>query len=634
MYVRNTVYFYSTDVGEDFLDSAIQMTERLNHQFEIQFSVVLCIGLPETGKTSFCNLLMNKECQVPKENACTMFIKRPNQKASDAESKWTEIDNEELAKIIDQLNSYKIRSLHSKDTKEGMIINPNEKWDMLILLDCCIPLSALCLLHRSTVTFVTYRMFGRHFSFSDSCEFLKNENDFSKFVKELLSSSCTKRHSDLNASDESGDDKTSYIAFVGLFKDSSVLNFYKKEAGVINDSIHAFKEKIHRFSDESPLSIWYLEEEDHLHLVHLTNQKEENITTIRKKLEKVIVQNTTHKISFTWILFYFKLLKLYFDSKYAFYDDAFEKIWKAECKNFDEREFKLSLNFFHQLGALFYFDDVEELKKYVFIDCLWIFEKLNYLLGDFEDDKLDLDAKKVLKCQGLLQSKLIKHIKFEGPGKMDLKTFVNLLKHLKFIAPVNNNYFIPSILDCYNGDTSIFDKYGSPQPHPLLITFSSGSLHRSFFCYLAAYMMQSKELKIKKQQLTFKDLAIFSIDIDQYICIHDKIFFLEVELYSKSNVNCHNKAFKFIEGAVKDVCNNLQLSADECKYGFLCNLCEGDHVMVAQEEGTEFHAWCFSSGKLQRLSSDYAVWFQVCYLQYCMYSYVCCFVVVIILLCI
>ena len=607
------MYLYSADlVGEDLSYSDLQKTEKLNLQFEIQFSVVLCIGLPEAGKTSFCNLLMNKECQAPSGNACTMFIKRPNQNASDAESKWTEINNEELTKIIDELNRYKKNSLHSKDAKEGRVINSTEKWDVLVLLDCCIPLSALCLLHRSTITFVTYRMFGQNVPFSNSCEFLKNGDDFSKFVKELLSSSCTKRHSDAKASVESGDDKASYIVFVGLFKDSSMLNFYKKEAGVVNDGILAIKEYINRFSNSFPLSIWYVKRNYHLHLVHLTNQKEETIASIRENLEKVIAQNTSHKISFTWILFYFKLLKFYFNSKYAFYNDAFEKIWKAECKNFDESEFKSSLNFFHQLGALFYFDDVEGLKKYLFIDCLWIFEKLNYILYNFEDDKLDYDAKEVLKCEGLLLYRMIKHIKFEGPGEMNLQTFVSLLKHLKFIAPVNNDYFIPSILDCYNDNTSIFEKYGSPHPHPLLITFSSGSLHRSFFCYLAAYMMQSKEQKIKKQQPIFRDLVIFSIDIDQYICIRDKIFFLEVKLYSKSNISCHNKAFKFIKDAVEDACNNLELSADDCKYGFLCYLCKGGHVMVAQEEGAEIYAWCCNSGKLERLSSDYTVWFQVC----------------------
>ena len=592
--------------------SALQKTEKLDLQFEIKFSVVLCIGLPDAGKTSFCNLLMNKECQAPSGNACTMFIKRENQNASDAESKWTEINNEELNEIIDQLNIYKKSSLHSKDAKEGRVINSNKKWDVLILLDCCIPLSALCLLHRSTVTFVTYRMLGRQFSFSNSCEFLKNGHDFSKFVQELLSSSCTKRHSDVKASVESKDDKASYIVFVGLFKNNNLLNSHEREASVVNDSIVAIKKYINCFSNRFPLSIWYVKNNYYLHLVHLTNQTEETIASIREKLENVIVQNTTHKISFTWILFYFKLLKLHFNSKYAFYNDAFEKIWKAECKNFDESEFKSSLNFFHQLGALFYFDDVEGLKKYVFIDCLWIFEKLNYILYNCEDDKLDYDASEVFKCEGLLQYRMIKHIKFKGPGEMDLQTFVNLLKHLKFIAPVNDGYFIPSILDCYNDNTSIFEKYGFPHPHPLLITFSSGSLHRSFFCYFAAYMMQSKELKIKKQQPTFRDLVIFSIDIDQYICIRDKIFFLEVELYSKSNVSCLNKAFNFIEAAVKDACSNLQLSAADCKYGFLCNLCKDRHVMVAQKEGTGIHAWCCKSGKLERLSSDYTVWFQVC----------------------
>ena len=321
------------------------------------------------------------------------------------------------------------------------------------------------------------------------------------------------------------------------------------------------------------------------------------------------------------------LCKLCFEKErsYAFFNDVFA-LWKTRCNNYNENELKLALHFFHNLGVLFYFDTVEGLKDYVFIDCIWVFKKLKYLLSDFEDSKHDYDAKEVLRHEGLLQSKLIKQIKFEGPGNMKLHTFVNLLRYLKYIAPLNQgDYFMPSKLEFYKGNLdSIFKQYGSLQFKPLLVTFSSGSLHRSVFCYLAAYMMQTNkwgELKFMKQQHTFQDLIIFSIGIEQYVCIRDKIFFLEINLLSnsKSTINWHNSMFKFIQHALRIVCQDLQLSASDCKYGFLCHDCDdgaGSHMMVV-EEYKDSCAYCCKINKTKRLSTSYTVWFEVCYICVC-----------------
>ena len=88
-----------------------------------------------------------------------------------------------------------------------------------------------------------------------------------------------------------------------------------------------------------------------------------------------------------------------------------------------------------------------------------------------------------MKYEVELMSSMIKEIKSEHLGKVKLKDFVKLLEHLRFIAPVNQ--FIPSILDSHEG-YNVLGHYGEQKFNSLLITFSSGSLHRSVFCYLAA----------------------------------------------------------------------------------------------------------------------------------------------------
>ena len=611
----------------DLLTSVIQREEKRNNLFEIQFSTVLCVGLPKAGKTSFCNLLMGKGTQVVSSgNTHTIYIKKSSPSTPDKESKWKEINSDELLGIIHQLNHYKTSSLHVKNNKEQGIINDGEKWEVLLLLDYNIPSSALGLLQPSVVTFVTYKMLGGDFSFDNPCAFIKSENKFPKFVKKILASSCVTRESkfdELKISDECGDTRTSYTVFVGIMNDSASSGSYEKEKDVINRGLHAVKEHINCSSREFPLSFWYEGKDTYLYLVNLAEQKEQSIENLRKGLDRDIAQNSAHKMPIIWVLFYFKLCKLCFETKqsYAYYSVVFEDLWKAGCNNYSENEFKLALHFFHELGVLFYFDTVKGLKDYIFIDCLWIFEKLNYLLSGFEDSKHDYVAKEVLKHEGLLQSKIIKQIKFEGPGNMKLQTFVNLLKHLKYVAPLNqNDYFMPSILEVYKSSLDICKHYGSVQSTPLLVTFSSGSLHPSVFCYLAAYMMKTnkwEELKFKKQQHTFKDLIIFSIGIEQYVCISDKTFFLEIRLHSnsKSNVNWHNSMYKFIQQALGVVCHNLQLSAKDCKYGFLCHSCEvgeEDHMMVV-EEYKDNCAYCCKGNKTKKLSTSHIVWFEVRY---------------------
>lgn len=619
--------FCSTD-DTQFLSNIIQQAEKGNCLFKIRFSTVLCIGLPKAGKTSFCNLLMGKSTdRIQSGKAHTIFIKRPNPNATCEEPKWTEINFENVTEIIDQLNTYKATPVLGKDNEQRGILNSGEQWEVLLLLDYNIPASALCLLQPSLVTFVTYKMLGQDFSFSDSYKFIKSKSSFPRFVKELLSCSCVKRESkfhELEISNDYIDNKKIYTAFVGVLNDNSSQKFYENEAVVINKSLDIVKEQINCSPDHFPLSFWYVNDDAMLHLVNLDDKNNECIKSIRDSLDEVIDQSTAYKIPITWAVFYFKVYKLCLENErtYAYYDEVLESIWKGECNNYHENELKLTLSFFHNLGMLFYFD-IEGMKDYVFTNCHWIYKKLNYLLGDFKDSKRDLYAKKVLKCEGKLLYKMIKEIKFEGPGDMKLHTFVNLLQHLKYIAPLNQHgYFMPSILQSYEDSPEVFTRYGSSHSLPLLITFSSGSLHRSVFCYLAAYIMNIKQwekLKIRKQPYTFKDLITFSVDVDQYMCIIDKVFFLEIKLYSKTNgdnSSGHNSVFTLIQSALVDVCGSLQLSFNDCRYGFQCCACEGgldNHVMVVEEYKSDKDASCCKTNETKKLSSQHTIWFpEVC----------------------
>ena len=629
-----------TYVGsKDSLPDIIQKAEEDNSLFKMRFSTVLCTGLAKTGKTSFCNLLMDKTAQSaspPSGNFHTAFIKKTTKATSPQETKWKEIDLEELNKLIDELSQKKVGPLH----------NPDETWDVLFLLDISVPTPALCLLQNSVVTFVTYKMLGENFELSDPYKFIKDDKRYSKFIKEFLSSICfgkkVTKKSEFSALEVNTSYRKLYTAFVGILDGSSSEESYAKEAKVVNDSLYIMKEHINCTIKDFPLSVWYTQDNNqYLHLVNVKNQKEKHFEKVKSGLEDMVAKNSAYNVPLSWMLLNFKIQKFCITNKTSFieYTDVYENLWRSEYGNSttSEKELKVALKFFHSVGALFYFHSVKGMDNDVVVtDFSWIFDNLKYIHGAKDSTyQYDYNARLVLKYEGELTSSMIEEMKFEHFGKLKLIDFIKLLEHLRFIAPINRgNYFIPSILDSHEG-YNVFGHYGEQKSsNPLLITFSSGALHRSVFCYLAAHISDNlpsnwskpKYDESKKHQHTFKDLVTFCVNMNNYIChicILDKIFFLEIRIYSKSESHCptdlHYTIFNFIEKSLKTVCANLQLSGDDYKYGFLCCKCECElkkHLMVIKDVSiNKTSAYCSKTDELEVLEENHTVWFyKVCYM--------------------
>ena len=602
---------------------------------------MLCTGLAKTGKTSFCNLLMDKtepSASPPSGNFHTIFIKKSANHTSPEKVKWREINLEELNKLIDELSLKKLGSLH----------NPDETWDVLFLLDISVPTPALCLLQNSVVTFVTYKMVGENFELNDPYKFIKDEKRYSKFIKEFLSSICfgkkAAKKSEFPELEVDTSYRKFYTVFVGILDGSSSEESYAKEAKVVNESLYIMKEHINCTIKDFPLSVWYTQDNNqYLHLVDVTNHKEKHFEKVKSGLEDIVAKNSTYKVPLSWMLLNFKIQKFCIVHKTSFieYTDVYEKLWRNECSNSDENELKLALRFFQSVDALFYFHSVEGMDNFVITDFSWIFDNLKYLHGAKDSTyQYDYNARLVLKYEGELMSSMIEEIKSEHLGKVKLKDFVKLLEHLRFIAPVNQgNYFIPSILDSHEG-YNVFGHYGEQKSNSLLITFSSGSLHRSVFCYLAAHISDNlppnwskpKYDESRKHRHTFKDLVTFCVNMNNYIyhvCILDKIFFLEIRIYSKSESQCptdlHYTTFDFIEKSLKTVCVNLQLHGDNYKYGFLCCKCECElkqHLMVIRDV-KETSAYCSKTDELEVLEENHTVWFyKVSYMYINTFSWV------------
>ena len=585
------------------------IAEKQNNIIKVRYSTVLCTGETKAGKTKFCNLLMNKTTQSPAGGDYhSVFVKKHG------ENDWREINFEQL---IDQIND-KCCVSHAKHT------GTDEVLDILILLDINVPAPAICLLQPAIVTFVTYRLRGQEDVVCTRTH---------KFIKELMSSNCfgrKPRFEEFEATDTT--EKASYTAFIGtIYNDeNNSKEVFKKEVAMVSESLTSLKGRINCSLREFPLELWYEESSDgYLHVVDLKNTKDENVSKIKDLLDKTVTQNSIHKIPASWALLGLSVQRICYEQKVQFvlYKVVFEKIWKTECNMHDETELERALQFFHHQGVLFHFSTVKGASDYVFTRCCWMFDKLKYLLGGLKDEKIkNREAKQLLLRNGILNSKMIREVEFEGPGKMTFKGFINLLQHLKFIAPVSQNeYFIPSILQSHESDKRAFEIYGNARYDSLLITFSSGSLHRSVFCFLSAHLLSKTpdgwsplyyDEKVK-QQRTFKDLITFSIGIKEYVCIMDKTFFLQIQIRAKSeqcNPKLHSSVLGEIEEALKVVCKNLDIPTERCKYGFLCSNdeCQSDEHMMILKDLNELQAHCSKTNQPLQLLNKHILWLEVC----------------------
>ena len=552
----------------------------------------------------------------------------------------TKVNIQQLDKLIDML------------TKQPGSLNPNETWDILLLFDKTIPVQALCLLQPSLVTFVTYRMHGKTFELNDPNGF-KFENAYSTFVKELLSSNLDKKHSISQVSNKKSNlvkkqsisevsnktvaNKKVFIAFIGVFTETRSEESHAKEVEIVNKNLCILERNINCSLQEIPLLLWYLEDDnDHLekdsqdqylHLVNLADHKDKNFGLIKTKFEDIVFDNSTHKnVSLSWILLYLKIQKICSESKNSFleYSTVLE-LWIKEFVR-SEDELHHALKFFHDMGALFYFESVYGIRNFVFTDLCWLFKRLDCLYRFKENAirRCDSLAKYVLKYDGILTYRMMEEIKPRESETMKLQHFIKLLEHLKFVAPIKQNgYFFPSILDSYhNGDVSL---NGKPQFEPLLITFSTGSLYRNVFCFLAANVIKNLPLgwsrlmydKNERHQYTYRDLIIFDVDIDHRVCIFDKTFFLEIQIYNRCD-DCsaypHNNVFKTIKGCLTEVSADLNLPPDDFKYGFSCCFCKSEreqnvHLMVIKNPDENTKAYCSKTDGQNKLQEQHTVWF-------------------------
>ena len=377
------------------------------------------------------------------------------------------------------------------------------------------------------------------------------------------------------------------------------------------------------------------------------------ISNIRQHLNKILWAKAQYEIPISWFILELELRK----NKGCI---PLTEV-KAICDNIMPSHRKMNLEqimqilkFYHQYGMLLYFDEVDDMKDFVITDPQWLFTNLTkIIMCKFEHNATTLyGANSINRMQnGICDMELLGEltIKLDLQG-IQLKSFLELLVHLKVIAPMDNGYFIPNILPvCTNTEIMFTEKeYGmatvsidgqdSIKVAPLLIQFTFGTIPRGLFGFLVLEILQENSSEsseseryelygdnIVSDNILFRCANLITFCAQAYfISLIDKVSYLELQVRAKDNVpTYHYKSQRRVIKALKAVCNRFDWSFSDCRCGFLCQsesilCCQSPHLALLYPDKpldpdkpcVAEHAKC-KNKELIQLNGAHRLWFKV-----------------------
>ena len=374
----------------------------------------------------------------------------------------------------------------------------------------------------------------------------------------------------------------------------------------------------------------------------------ETVLGIREHCNEILHKKAQYEIPITWFLLELQLRK---STKICIPMSEVKRICNEKIPSLKDNQIKEVLKFYHLCGMLLYFDEVDGMNNYVITDPQWLFTNLTKIvMCQFKEGVKNLYGKCYQEmCNGICDMELLSKFELDLHG-IELESFVKLLEHFKFIAPMednsasmeDNSYFIPSMLpSCVNIENMFTeDEFGSLdvlthdrdciEVEPLLIEHTFGTIPRGLFGFLIVQLLQDNETASKKytphgkndrsKNLFYRcaDLLIFFVKPCFYVCICDRISYLEIKIRAKGNKSSyHYKAQSAITKALKKVCDRFDWSFKDCCYGFLCrydtgSCAESQHLTLlpADETSPPEDAYC-KYNQWTELNVAHQIWFKV-----------------------
>ena len=378
----------------------------------------------------------------------------------------------------------------------------------------------------------------------------------------------------------------------------------------------------------------------------------DSVEKIRKKLYDKILLQEIYNVPIVWLLLELEIRKKCEKQSFIKYSEIAKL---CEKHNLIEKEddIKNGLRFHHLFGVLLYFDEVPQLRDYIFTDYQWLFNNIteivyqSYLNYDQDDISVVRDfEQKGFFTESLLDKcnlKLKNQTEFSKEIEIDFKEgFIELLKYLRIIAPLMQEdksviYFMPSLLStCNFGNTRCDlshefmpeDNVICDKAEPLLIQFKleknidgCGSFPRGVFSCLIVELLQNtsrwKLYWLRSKKRVFENLVTLLYQNCQYVMPIDRIFYLEVVILQEKGNNSNFMDFykikQTLDRALKQIGSNLNFESFVLTYGFICYKCLkiGEHGFLIQEESSEDKLTCPAYNHMTTKADKHTIWNKV-----------------------
>ena len=378
-----------------------------------------------------------------------------------------------------------------------------------------------------------------------------------------------------------------------------------------------------------------------LNIQNIQHQTAENIQRIRDHSNKILRNKAQYEIPISWFILELELRN---NDKVCIPLTEVKEICDRIMPSHRKMEMVQIievLKFYHLYGMLLYFSEVEGMKNFVITNPQWLFVNLTkIIMCKFEYNANDLYGANHIEemHNGICYIELLRRLKLDLQN-IELESFINLLVHLKIIAPMmNNGYFMPTILPPCNEEIIFTEEYGKPsafalngetihqEVEPLLIEFTFGTIPRGLFGFLIVQLLQDNphtyEVYGKNDDVLRRcaDLISFYIKPCYYVTLCDRISYLELQVRVKDNKpSYYYRVQSAVTEALKKVCSDFNWEFSDCRYGFLCSQHKkgstSNHLTLLstnQPFPTEFpeYAYC-KSQQPKCLNRAHSIWFEV-----------------------
>ena len=309
-------------------------------------------------------------------------------------------------------------------------------------------------------------------------------------------------------------------------------------------------------------------------------------------------------IPIVWLILELEILDKAKDNDVIHFDEVF-KICKQYNLITNEADVRTALQFFHHVGIFLYYGsddaDMKNIADIVITNYQWVFKNLTAMVKAAKSDE---EITKDFRCNGRLNSHVIKYIDWKLGKDVKVNYFLKLLERLAIVSPTErtltpDEYFMPCVLKTFSFDTcneqGFLTKYGfKGKADPLLMqlvyegsdvfsNYNSYLFPRGVFCCLInLLLLEYSRFKVQWSEgdndaCVFNNLIVLYDNIGEcHVVLIDKFMYLKLEIRQNTTVTVCDSLYHDIKHVIgvtlKCACDKLRLDVSHICIGFLCSV--------------------------------------------------------------